>query len=96
MIYTWILIIVAFLVIIAAAIITGVIIRQVRQLTRAAERIASGQFDQPIRIGSGYEIGRLGQAFNKMSVSLKDMMTSLSDEKNTLVILKQPGSSVNL
>ncbi len=60
---SWIIAIVALLVIIAAAIITRMISRQVRQVTRAAEEISSGQFDQQIQISSRDELGRLGSSF---------------------------------
>lgn len=81
---SWAIVIAAILVIIAAAVITRTILRQVRQVTRAAEKISSGQFDQQIQISSNDELGKLAQSFNKMSTNLKDMMAIISDDKSKL------------
>jgi len=43
------------------------LIRPLRDLTEAAEKIAQGQLEQQVKIGSQDEIGRLGEAFNRMS-----------------------------
>jgi signal transduction histidine kinase len=43
------------------------LIRPLRDLTEAAEKIAQGQLEQQVKIGSRDEIGRLGEAFNRMS-----------------------------
>jgi two-component system, OmpR family, phosphate regulon sensor histidine kinase PhoR len=72
------------LVIAAAAAITRMITRPVRQVTRAAVRISSGQFDHRVPIRSSDELGRMGQAFNKMSASIQDLVKTISDEKNKL------------
>jgi two-component system phosphate regulon sensor histidine kinase PhoR len=77
----------ALLVVLAAALIARMITRPVRKLSRAAVRLASGQFDQPIEIESRDEIGRLGHAFNKMSAIIKAEIASLSDEKNKLAAI---------
>jgi two-component system, OmpR family, phosphate regulon sensor histidine kinase PhoR len=80
----WAIAIAALLVILAAAFITRMITSPVRKLTRAAVRLSSGQFDQQIRIESPDELGRLGDAFNKMSSNLKEKMAAVSDEKSKL------------
>lgn len=82
---SWSLTAAALLVILAAIIITRRITRPIRQITRAAEKIASGQFDQTIDTYSNDELGRLSQAFNKMSANLKEMMSTISDEKSKLL-----------
>jgi two-component system, OmpR family, phosphate regulon sensor histidine kinase PhoR len=74
----------AFLVILAAAIITRMITRPVRKLTRAVLKTSLGNLDQQIDIVSSDELGRLSQAFNRMSVNLKDNMSAISDEKSKL------------
>jgi two-component system phosphate regulon sensor histidine kinase PhoR len=74
----------ALLVIIALAALARMITRPVRRLTLAAEEIASGHLDQQIRVQSGDEIGRLGRAFNNMSLSVKSGMAAVSDERNRL------------
>ena len=53
----------ALLVIIATALLARMITRPVRQITRAAEAIASGKLDQQIPVRTNDEIGRLGHAF---------------------------------
>jgi two-component system, OmpR family, phosphate regulon sensor histidine kinase PhoR len=74
----------ALLVILAAAFITRMITHPVRKLTRAAVRLASGEFDQQIQIETLDELGRLGYAFNKMSANIKEKIGSISDEKSKL------------
>lgn len=50
------------------------ITRPVRDLTRAAERAASGDLDVRVSSGGGGEIGRLAGAFNAMTVSLREQV----------------------
>ncbi len=75
----------ALLVIVAAAFITRMITRPVRQITKAAEGIAAGKLDQQIPIRANDEIGRLGRAFNEMSLNLKTTMATIVDERGKLV-----------
>jgi signal transduction histidine kinase len=44
--------------------------RRVRRLERAAERIASGRFDQPVAERSSDELGELSRAFDRMRIRL--------------------------
>jgi two-component system, OmpR family, phosphate regulon sensor histidine kinase PhoR len=74
----------ALLVILAASFITRMITRSTRQVTRAAVRIAAGHYDHSIAVQSDDELGKLGHAFNKMSLTLKESMQKISDEKNKL------------
>jgi two-component system, OmpR family, phosphate regulon sensor histidine kinase PhoR len=83
----WAMLIVALVVIAAAAVITRMILRSVRQVTRAAIRISSGQFDQRIPINSSDELGRMGKAFNRMSANLNETMTAISAEKDKLLTI---------
>jgi signal transduction histidine kinase len=46
------------------------IARPLGELTRAAQRIAQGSYDERIQPGGPDEVGRLGQAFNRMAESL--------------------------
>ncbi len=80
----WATAIAALLVILAAAFITRMITRPVRKLTGAAIKLSSGQFDQQIDIESSDELGRLSNAFNKMSANIRDQMAAISDEKSKL------------
>lgn len=75
----------ALLVILAAALLARMITRPVRQITKAAEEIASGKLDQQIQIRSNDEIGRLGRAFNDMSLNLKNKVATIVDERSKLV-----------
>ena len=76
--------IVAILVILAAALIARMITRPMRQITKAAEGIATGKLDQQITVRTNDEIGRLGHAFNEMSLSLKTTMATIMDERGKL------------
>ncbi len=75
------------LVILATFLLAGTITRPVRRITRAAEAIASGRLDQEIPVRSQDEIGRLGRAFNEMSVSVKTAMSSVTSEKGRLAAI---------
>jgi signal transduction histidine kinase len=44
--------------------------RRLRRLERAADRIASGRFDEPVRDPAADEIGELAEAFDRMRVRL--------------------------
>lgn len=72
------------LVILAAAFIGRMITRPLRQMTRAARGITSGQLDQQIEVQTEDELGQLARAFNEMSAGLKEMMTAVSAEKTKL------------
>jgi len=54
----------------------------IRELTRTAAEIASGNFDQAIAVRSDDEIGQLGEMFNRMSRQLKETMSEIQDEKS--------------
>ncbi|MBI4286928.1 MAG: HAMP domain-containing protein [Chloroflexi bacterium] len=72
------------LVILAAALIGRMITRPLKQMTRAAQGIASGQLEQQIQVRTGDELGQLARAFNEMSLSLKKSMAAVSAEKTRL------------
>src|SRR5205823_10935720 len=44
--------------------------RRIRRLERAAERIAAGQFDEPVAERSADELGELARAFDRMGTKL--------------------------
>ncbi|HEX8113926.1 MAG TPA: HAMP domain-containing protein, partial [Kofleriaceae bacterium] len=50
------------------------LIRNLNMLERAAERISHGEVDQPIKIESNDEVGRLGQSFERMRTSLVTLL----------------------
>jgi two-component system phosphate regulon sensor histidine kinase PhoR len=76
--------IIAILVILAAAFIARMITRPVRQITKAAEEIATGKLDQQIPVRTNDEIGRLGHAFNEMSSNLRQLIGEISAERTKL------------
>jgi signal transduction histidine kinase len=47
--------------------------RRIRRLERAAERIAGGRFDEPVRDSGGDELGELALAFERMRVRLSQL-----------------------
>jgi len=58
--------------------------RPIKEVTRAAKRIASGEFDQPIFLRTGDESAELASAFNEMAHNLRRMIGDLSTERNKL------------
>jgi two-component system phosphate regulon sensor histidine kinase PhoR len=81
---SWAVALAALLVILATFFITRRLTRPIRQATRAAIRIASGDLEQEITVNSHDELGSLGRAFNRMSGHLKETMSTLTAERNKL------------
>jgi len=77
--------IVAILVILAAWIIARIITRPIRELTRTSKEIASGEFDRKISVRTKDESGQLAHAFNEMSLKLKEMLATISEDRGRLV-----------
>jgi two-component system phosphate regulon sensor histidine kinase PhoR len=77
----------ALLVVLGGALITRMITRPVRKLTRAAVRVSAGQYGQEIEVQSRDELGQLSRAFNLMSANLKIEMDAISDERNKLLTI---------
>ena len=59
-------------------VLTRAITRPIQELSAAAENITHGRLDQPIAIERDDEVGRLGQSFEQMRVSLKARVGDLS------------------
>jgi signal transduction histidine kinase len=55
------------------------IARPVRELTRAANRLAQGDFDTPVDTKSPGELGELARAFRSMSGDLRQMLQARTD-----------------
>jgi two-component system phosphate regulon sensor histidine kinase PhoR len=77
--------VVTILVVLAAALLARMITSPVRQITRVAEGIAAGNFEQQIPIRTSDEIGRLGRVVNEMSSNLKTTVATITDERGKLV-----------
>jgi two-component system phosphate regulon sensor histidine kinase PhoR len=72
------------LVILAAWIISRLTTRPIRKLTIASKKIASGELDQKITIEARDEVGELAQAFNEMSLKLKELVETISGDRARL------------
>src|SRR5438445_7863349 len=55
-----------------ANLVSGGIVRSVRQLLEGTRAVEAGQLDQSIEVTTGDEIGQLAAAFNRMVVQLRD------------------------
>ncbi len=57
------------------------VVRPVRRLTRSAERLSGGQFDEPELADAGSdEMARLASSFNRLRRSLESAMQAISRE----------------
>jgi len=56
----------------AAMVLANVMTRPIKYLVKGVLAIASGDFNQKIKVGSNDELGELTSAFNQMAVSLKE------------------------
>ena len=78
------------------------LIRPIQKLTIAAGKIGSGQFDYKVDKQSNDEVGLLADAFNKMTVDLRQTTTSIDnlnceiiERKRTEEALKQSESTLS-
>lgn len=70
--------------VIAATLIARTTTQPLRQLTKAAQQIASGELAQHIKVRTSDEAGQLAKAFNEMSRKLEERVKGISDERNKL------------
>ena len=75
------------LAIIAALVIARIITQPIKQVTKAAQQVASGELGKRVFIQAKDESGKLANAFNEMSVNLKEMVTTISAEKSKLATI---------
>ncbi len=59
----------------------------IQSLTKAAERVADGNFSEKIEVQARDEIGTLTRAFNNMATRLHDTLEEIESEKNKLSTL---------
>jgi two-component system phosphate regulon sensor histidine kinase PhoR len=74
----------ASLAVLAAFLIARKTTRPIRQVTRAAQRIASGELEQKLSVRTSDESAQLARAFNEMSQSLKKKVAVISEERSKL------------
>ncbi len=74
----------AALVVLAVSLIARKTTQPIRETTKAARKIASGELEQKIPVRTDDESGQLAQAFNEMSLSLQEKITTISEERGKL------------
>ncbi|MBI2850908.1 MAG: HAMP domain-containing protein [Chloroflexi bacterium] len=74
----------ALLAIAAAGVIARATTRPIREVTKAARRIASGELEQKIPVRTRDETGQLAHAFNDMSFNLQKLIGGISAEHTKL------------
>ncbi len=78
------MVVAAILVILAAWLIARMTTQPIRELTKASQEMASGELGQKISVRTRDESGQLAQAFNEMSLKLKEMLTTISEDRTRL------------
>ena len=68
----------------ATWLIVRITTRQIREVTRASRKIASGDLTQNILVHSRDEAGELGKAFNEMAGNIRKLVESISTEQSKL------------
>jgi len=65
-------------------IVTGYLLRPIRQLILGAERIREGNLDERVVVRSGTEVARLAEAFNAMAAALQEREARLEERTEEL------------
>jgi len=73
--------------VLAAVFIARSTTQPIKEVTRAAKRIVSGELGKKIDVFTRDESGELAKAFNEMSSHLKRTMSEISDERNKLSVI---------
>ena len=76
---------------IGAYLLSRRIARPLLEITRAAERVAGGEFDTTAPVVTHDEIGRLAKAFNKMTVRLRRLY---HDQQEQVVVLSRAAAAL--
>ena len=64
--------------------IASSITEPIRDVTKKAERMAKGDFDQFVEVKSDDEMGQLASMFNYLTLKLKDTIQEMDLEKSKL------------
>ena len=79
----------------AAWLLARSLTRPLARLTSASQRLAEGDFSQPVSATSKDEIGTLGRAFEEMRQRLADLTERLRDERDVLdAVLGSTGDGI--
>lgn len=86
------LILIGMILAVAVTVIIGFLLsrtitKPITDITKKAESITSGDFDQVLEVKSDDEIGRLTGTFNYMASQLKSMLNEISNEKNKFELI---------
>jgi two-component system phosphate regulon sensor histidine kinase PhoR len=67
----------------------------IKKLTQASERMAEGELDQEIQVTSRDEVSKLAKAFNQMAAKLKEMVSLVTAQRDTMAaILSNMGDGI--
>ncbi len=65
-------------------VLSKTMVNPIQSLTRAAERVAGGDFSEKIEVGATDEIGVLTRTFNNMATQLHDTLDDIESERDKL------------
>lgn len=84
--FTTLLVVVIFILIglVAAVLIVRSITKPLNLLVRVTEKVSNGDLTQSITVKNNDEVGQLGNSFNKMLVSLKELLTHVGEKSQLL------------
>lgn len=89
-IYVLSIVVVAFITIVISALFAANIIKPIEEIRQKAEMIADGEIEQlelTDKKNAGYEISRLIESFNMMTLQIKNNLNEISSEKNKLATI---------
>lgn len=66
---------------------TRMLVRPIQKMTRAARRMAEGDYGHRVAVGSNDEIGELGRTLNTLSLRLLETIESLREERDRLELI---------
>lgn len=76
----WILLLVTFILLLATYWFSLSITKPVHQLTKAANELAQGRFNQKIKVESNDEIAFLAQTFDEMRININDLIVEIQQK----------------
>ncbi len=70
--------------IVLSLVLAKTITTPIENITKSAKRLSLGEFDTPLPVRSGDEIGTLTQTFNDMATALNETLETVENERNKL------------